>query len=250
MWWRPLITRRGPHGAHAPSAQGLATGKANGCWLACASTVGASGPPCGLYVKRSMVCPRRSLFWDSLSCYRERCHGFPRPLRFSSGTSWPQRVLRSPSSLALIGGRWWGPFFDPFKLRNKFVYVRRGGNGPLLATPSRPFEVVTSGPKYFSVRTGVRVGTASIDRLKPHQGQEPPTVAEAAKQGRPQKRPPLVLSLVALSWVGPMWRPEICQEDIVLIRVRCIYFAPNIVSTTLPVITSISSSQSGIFHCS
>jgi hypothetical protein len=82
----------------------------------------------------------------------------------------------------------------------KFVYVHRGGAGTPLAAPYvGPFEVVSSGPKFFSLKVGDRVETVSVDRLKPHQDQHPPVVAEAAKRGRPRKVPPAVVSLVASS---------------------------------------------------
>ncbi len=82
----------------------------------------------------------------------------------------------------------------------KFMYVRRGGDGTPLAAPYLgPFEVVSSGPKLFSLKIKDRVETVSVDRLKPHQGQHPPVVAEAAKRGHPRKVPPAEVSLVASS---------------------------------------------------
>ena len=68
------------------------------------------------------------------------------------------------------------------------VYVRQGPVGtPLAGAYAGPFEVVAHGPKTFKILHGSKVAVVSRDRLKPHAGEEPPTVAQPPKRGRPPR---------------------------------------------------------------
>jgi hypothetical protein len=70
----------------------------------------------------------------------------------------------------------------------RFVYIRRGGKpSPLSPLYQGPYEVMEAGPKYFSVKVGSKLETVTVDRLKPHQGQDDVTPAEPAVRGRPRK---------------------------------------------------------------
>ena len=74
----------------------------------------------------------------------------------------------------------------------EMVYVRRGATGHALAAPyAGPFRVVGRAAKYFNVEVGERVEAISIDRLKPHVGEQPLQPASAPKRGRPKMiKPP------------------------------------------------------------
>ena len=49
-----------------------------------------------------------------------------------------------------------------------FVFVRRGAPGPPLSPLyDGPYQVVASGPKFFTLQMGGRQDTVSVDRLKP-----------------------------------------------------------------------------------
>jgi hypothetical protein len=70
------------------------------------------------------------------------------------------------------------------------VYVRRGGALPPLSPPyAGPYVVTGCSDKYFHVQVGDRVETISVDRLKPHLGQEAVAPPPAAKRGRPPRMP-------------------------------------------------------------
>ncbi len=66
------------------------------------------------------------------------------------------------------------------------VYVRRGQVAPPL-TPlyQGPYRVVERGPKVYKIDLGGREDTVSVDRLKPHRGQEEVVEARAPRRGRP-----------------------------------------------------------------
>jgi transposase InsO family protein len=68
----------------------------------------------------------------------------------------------------------------------KYVYVRRGGQGgPTQQLYEGPFRVAERRPKTFLVKIVDRMESISIDRLKPHLGKEPATVALPPRRGRP-----------------------------------------------------------------
>jgi len=70
----------------------------------------------------------------------------------------------------------------------KFVYIRRGGSGPPLASNYLgPYRVLQPGVKFFRVEVGDKQEVVSVDRLKPHLGVSSPTPASAPVRGRPKK---------------------------------------------------------------
>ncbi len=72
-----------------------------------------------------------------------------------------------------------------------YVYVRRGGVGPPLAPPYvGPYKVLQAGPKYFVLEVGDRQEVVTVDRLKPHSGDDPASAAVPPRRGRPPRRPP------------------------------------------------------------
>ncbi len=157
---------------------------------------------CSAYVqppRKSVGCPQPRPSSGNLSSFRGKWLKHPRLALSSSGRSWPQHVLRSRDSLAHMQRRRVVLLQQRFKLPSSCMSVEGGAGTPLAAPYVGPYEVVSSGPKFFSLKVGDRVETVSVDRLKPHQGQHPPVVAEAAKRGRPRKVPPAVVSLVASS---------------------------------------------------
>jgi hypothetical protein len=71
-----------------------------------------------------------------------------------------------------------------------YIYVKRGGPGPPLSPAyTGPFRVVRPGPKHFVLEVEGRQEVVTVDRLKPHQGASPPSVAEPPRRCRPPKRP-------------------------------------------------------------
>jgi hypothetical protein len=71
------------------------------------------------------------------------------------------------------------------------VYVRRGGAGPPLSPLySGPYEVITRGPKTFTVLLGDRQEVISVDRLKPHLGAGKFSSAQPPTRGRPPVQSP------------------------------------------------------------
>ena len=71
------------------------------------------------------------------------------------------------------------------------VYVRKCGAVPPLAPAyDGPFAVEQHGPKFWKVRVGDRLENITVDRLKPHRGQEEVKVAVPPKRGRPRKTCP------------------------------------------------------------
>ncbi len=70
------------------------------------------------------------------------------------------------------------------------MYVRIGGQQKPLAAPyASPFLVLSKGAKTFTIQVGQRQEIVSVDRLKPHTGLGPVSLAEAASRGRPPKMP-------------------------------------------------------------
>ena len=66
-----------------------------------------------------------------------------------------------------------------------FVFVRRGAPGPPLSPLyDGPYQVVASGPKFFTLQIGGRQDTVSIDRLKPCLASEVDP-ATPPRRGRP-----------------------------------------------------------------
>jgi hypothetical protein len=75
------------------------------------------------------------------------------------------------------------------------VYVLRGGVIPSLAPRYQgPYLVLHKGPKCFRIAVGASEETISVDRLKPHYGTAPVTVAQPPRRGRPavENEPPKV----------------------------------------------------------
>jgi hypothetical protein len=71
----------------------------------------------------------------------------------------------------------------------EYVYVLRGGVGAPLADPyTGPFSVLKAGPKCFVIEVGGRQEVVSVDRIKPHPGSAPPSVAQPPRRGRPAKQ--------------------------------------------------------------
>jgi Integrase core domain len=96
----------------------------------------------------------------------------------------------------------------------KFVYVRRGNAGGLLAPSySGPFRVLHRREKVFDIQMGPRVETVSVDRLKPHRGEAPSSPALPPARGRPpgtgggSKLPPVATPLGG----GPCNSSEMCE---------------------------------------
>jgi hypothetical protein len=72
--------------------------------------------------------------------------------------------------------------------RAEYMYVPVGGQQKPLAAPyAGPYLVVSKGAKTFTIQVGQRQEIVSVDRLKPHTGSGPLTLAEAASRGRPPK---------------------------------------------------------------
>jgi cleavage and polyadenylation specificity factor subunit 1 len=72
----------------------------------------------------------------------------------------------------------------------ELVYLRRGGTLPPLSPPyAGPFRMLKRGNKFFTIQMGDRVETVSVDRLKPHRGASPATVADPPARGRPRRAP-------------------------------------------------------------
>ena len=72
-------------------------------------------------------------------------------------------------------------------LSAKLVYIRKSGvNTPLAPLYSGPYRVLKSGPKFFVIDLGGRPETVSVDRLKPHLGQDV-TPASPPARGRPPR---------------------------------------------------------------
>jgi hypothetical protein len=72
-----------------------------------------------------------------------------------------------------------------------YVYVRHGSMGPPLASPyAGPYKVLQAGPKYFVLEVGGRQEVVTVDRLKPHSGDDLAATAELPRRGRPPRHPP------------------------------------------------------------
>jgi hypothetical protein len=70
-------------------------------------------------------------------------------------------------------------------LRALHVYVRAAPAAPALSPAYRgPYKVVSRGPKTFKVTVGSKTEVISVDRLKPHNGDDPRTASPPAR-GRP-----------------------------------------------------------------
>jgi Integrase core domain len=70
--------------------------------------------------------------------------------------------------------------------RADFVYIRRGGGGsPMQSLYEGPFRVLERGNKTFKLQVGPRIEVVSVDRLKPHVGEEPVAVGQPPRRGRP-----------------------------------------------------------------
>ena len=68
----------------------------------------------------------------------------------------------------------------------KMVYVMKGGqSGPLAPPYSRPYRVISKGPKYFNIDIGGQQQAVTVDRLKPHTGAAASTPAAVPRRGRP-----------------------------------------------------------------
>jgi hypothetical protein len=72
--------------------------------------------------------------------------------------------------------------------KTSMVYIRKCGAVPPLAPAyDGPFAVEQHGSKFWKVRVGDRLEIVTVDRLKPHRGQEEVMVAVPPKCGRPRK---------------------------------------------------------------
>jgi hypothetical protein len=70
------------------------------------------------------------------------------------------------------------------------VYVQRGGVIPALAQRYQgPYLIILKAENFFTLAVGDRQEKVSIDRLKPHTGQQPVEAAEPSRRGRPPGRP-------------------------------------------------------------
>jgi Integrase core domain len=68
----------------------------------------------------------------------------------------------------------------------KYVYIRRDGVAHALAAKyDGPYSVLVAGPKYFRVAVGNKQEVVSVDRLKPHAGEDPERPAVPPRRGRP-----------------------------------------------------------------
>jgi hypothetical protein len=73
------------------------------------------------------------------------------------------------------------------------VYLRRGGTlPPLSPLYVGPYEVLKRADKFFWLAVGGRKETVSVDRLKPHLGAGPFSVALSAACGCPPVSAPVV----------------------------------------------------------
>jgi len=71
-------------------------------------------------------------------------------------------------------------------LEADFVYIRKGGSiPPLSQLYAGPYQVVRRRRKFFELMVGGKSQVVSVDRLKPHLGTSPITVATPAVKGRP-----------------------------------------------------------------
>jgi hypothetical protein len=96
----------------------------------------------------------------------------------------PTRLRGSPS-----------PMVPPHLVAVCYVYISRDSKpSPLSPVYQGPFEVIEAGPKYFVLRVGSQLETVSVDRLKPHLGQDPVTPAEPARRGWPRLTGPRFIS--------------------------------------------------------
>jgi len=67
-----------------------------------------------------------------------------------------------------------------------FVYIRKDGvSGPLEKCYSGPYRVLERGQKTFNIQVGERQEVVSVDRIKVHQGEDDPPVAQPPRRGRP-----------------------------------------------------------------
>jgi hypothetical protein len=66
----------------------------------------------------------------------------------------------------------------------KYVYIRRGGGGPLSPKYDGPYGVLVAGPKFFRLAVGRKQEVVSVDRLKPHAGADPAAPAMPPLRGR------------------------------------------------------------------
>jgi hypothetical protein len=79
-----------------------------------------------------------------------------------------------------------GVSLPPALEQAKYVYVRRGYCGkPLSPVYSGPYEVVRRAAKFFILRVGDEEQSFSVDRLKPHTGQQPVKPQPPPRRGRP-----------------------------------------------------------------
>ena len=70
----------------------------------------------------------------------------------------------------------------------ELVYVRRGGSMPPLTPPySGPFPVLARTPKFFRLLIGQKEEVVSVDRLKPHTGQQPVEAPPPPSRRRPAR---------------------------------------------------------------
>jgi hypothetical protein len=91
----------------------------------------------------------------------------------------PTRKLTGPATASTV----------PDQLMTaRYVYVRRGGQGTLLALLySRPYQVLGPGEKVFKIAVGDKEEIVTVDWLKPHTGDGLHQAAWPPRRGRPPK---------------------------------------------------------------
>jgi hypothetical protein len=80
----------------------------------------------------------------------------------------------------------------PVLMAAQFIYVCGSGMQAALALKyDGPYEMIERGRKYFVVRMGARSDKITVNRLKPHAGEEPVQTAMLPRRGRPHGKTPL-----------------------------------------------------------
>jgi hypothetical protein len=69
----------------------------------------------------------------------------------------------------------------------EFAYIRKGGVVPPLSPLYQgPYKVLDKREKFFKIEIGGQPEVVSVDRLKPHLGRDPVTLASPPQIGRPK----------------------------------------------------------------
>ncbi len=135
--------------------------------MALSSSMGASGPTCRTQGGFCSIFSRAG-YWDTTGS------SWTAPARARSSTC--GRATASHEAAALCGGG-----------QNTAGSLSQGGTRVRACwqpAEASPYLVVSKGAKTFTIQVGQRQEIVSVDRLKPHTGLGPISLAEAASRSR------------------------------------------------------------------